>query len=232
MKPNVCERNSMGINERKKREKEQRKMQIIKAGEKPFFKKGLENTTMDEIAKACELSKGTLYLYFKSKEELYLTIMLKAMNILYEMMKEKSGKIPVSPEKFRAISEAYLEYYKKYPNYFNIVTRFVDHSLFADKPEIKKVLGEIFKVNNQVWELITRIIIEGMETGYFKKNVNPMELAIIMWTSSNGMIQFMDHLKNEEHHEEDGAFMPFKLNCEDMLRKTWELLMDGVTNSK
>jgi AcrR family transcriptional regulator len=218
----------MGISERKKREKEQRKTQIVKAGEKLFLKKGLGNTTMDEIAKACELSKGTLYLYFKSKEELYLTIMLKAMNILYEMMKEKSEKIPVPPEKFRAIGEAYLEYYNKYPNYFNIITRFVDHNLLADKPEIKAVLGEIFKANNQVWELITRIIVEGMKKGYFNKKADPMELAIIMWTSSNGMIQFMDHLKNEKPHSKDGAFMPFNLNCEDMLRKTWELIMDGI----
>ncbi|MDD5773066.1 MAG: TetR/AcrR family transcriptional regulator [bacterium] len=218
----------MGINERKKREKEQRKTQIIKAGEKLFLKKGLGNTTMDEIAKSCELSKGTLYLYFRSKEELYLTIMLKAMNILYEMMKEKSEKAPVPPEKFRAIGEAYLEYYKKYPHYFNIITRFVDHSLLADRAEIKEVLGEIFKANNKVWELITRIIVEGIKKGFFNNKVNPMELAIIMWTSSNGMIQFMDHLKNEEHHEEDGAFMPFNLNSEDMLRKTWELIMDGI----
>ncbi|MEW6086709.1 MAG: TetR/AcrR family transcriptional regulator [bacterium] len=222
----------MGINERKQREKEQRRTQIIKAGEKLFLKKGLENTTMDEIARSCELSKGTLYLYFKSKEELYLTIMLKAMNILYEMMKDNSEKIPPSPEKFRAIGEAYLEYYKKYPNYFKIITRFVDHNLLADKPEIREVLGEIFKANNQVWELITKIIIEGMERGFFKKTVNPMDLAIIMWTSSNGMLQFMDHLKNEEHHQEDGDFMPFRLNCEDMVKKTWELIMDGVINSK
>lgn len=218
----------MGISERRKREKEQRKTQIIKSGEKLFLKKGLGNTTMNEIAKACELSKGTLYLYFRSKEELYLTIMLKALNILYEMMKENSEKIPASPEKFMAIGEAYLEYYKKYPNYFNIVTHFVDHNLLGNKPEVKKVLSEIFKVNNQVWELITHIIIEGQKEGFFYDNVNPMELAIIMWTSSNGMIQFMDHMKNEKHHLEDGGFKPYNLNCEDILRKTWELIMDGV----
>lgn len=218
----------MGISERRKREKEQRKTQIIKSGEKLFLKKGLGNTTMSEIAKACELSKGTLYLYFRSKEELYLTIMLKAMSILYEMMKKNTENIQASPEKFRAIGEAYLEYYNKYPNHFNIITRFVDHNLLADKPEIKEVLDEIFKVNNQVWELITRIIVEGIKKGYFNIKVDPMELAIIMWTSSNGMIQFMDHLKNEEPHSEDGAFMPFNLNGEDMLRKTWKLIVDGI----
>ena len=59
----------MGIAERKEREKLQRRKDIIDAAEKVFFYRGFESATMDEIAEKVELSKGTLYLYFKSKEE-------------------------------------------------------------------------------------------------------------------------------------------------------------------
>ncbi|MDL1893205.1 helix-turn-helix transcriptional regulator, partial [Sphingobacteriales bacterium CHB3] len=52
----------MGIIERKEREKEQRREEIVTAAEKIFFEKGLAIATMDEIAEAAELSKGTLYL--------------------------------------------------------------------------------------------------------------------------------------------------------------------------
>ncbi|MEO8168159.1 MAG: helix-turn-helix domain-containing protein, partial [bacterium] len=60
----------MGIIERKEREKEHRREDIIAAAQKIFFEKGLPSATMDEIAEAAELSKGTLYLYYKSKEDL------------------------------------------------------------------------------------------------------------------------------------------------------------------
>ncbi len=78
----------MGISQRKEREKEQRRKDIIDAAEKVFFKKGLNNSTMDEVAKEAELSKGTLYLYFKSKEEIHFEIRTRALNILSKMFKK------------------------------------------------------------------------------------------------------------------------------------------------
>ena len=69
----------MGITERREREKEQRHNDIIDAAEKVFFSRGLEHATMDNVAVEAELSKGTLYLYFKSKEELYLAILLRSL---------------------------------------------------------------------------------------------------------------------------------------------------------
>ena len=78
----------MVIAERKEREKEQRRNDIIDAAESIFFSKGIENATMDEIAEEAELSKGTLYLYFKSKEGLLFAIDLRAMKILLTMFKE------------------------------------------------------------------------------------------------------------------------------------------------
>ena len=58
----------MGIQERKEREKLQRREDIIDAAEKVFFKKDLDSATMDDVANEAELSKGTLYIYFKSKK--------------------------------------------------------------------------------------------------------------------------------------------------------------------
>ncbi len=64
----------MGIEERKQREKEERYNVIVDAAETVIFSKGIEQATMEEIAREAELSKGTLYLYFRSKNELYTAI--------------------------------------------------------------------------------------------------------------------------------------------------------------
>ena len=52
----------------------ERKDQIMNAAEEVFSKKGLDNARMDDIAEETKLSKGTLYLYFKSKDDLIIAI--------------------------------------------------------------------------------------------------------------------------------------------------------------
>ena len=71
-----------GRKSRKERETELRRQIIIEAAEKLFLSEGYENTTMDEIARLSEYSKGTLYKYFKSKDELYLAIGIKTYELI------------------------------------------------------------------------------------------------------------------------------------------------------
>jgi len=54
----------MGISERRMREKEQRKKEILDKAERLFFSRGYDDVSMDEIANEVELNKATLYLYF------------------------------------------------------------------------------------------------------------------------------------------------------------------------
>ena len=82
----------MGTSERKEREKLQRRQEIIDSAEKVFFSKGFGNTTMDDIASEAELSKGTLYLYFKSKEELFKVFVNRSIAKLHELFVEFSSK--------------------------------------------------------------------------------------------------------------------------------------------
>jgi len=63
---------------RREREKEEKRSIIIEAAEKLFHSKGFENTTMKQIANKVEYSKGMLYNYYNSKDELYIAIGCKA----------------------------------------------------------------------------------------------------------------------------------------------------------
>ena len=66
----------MAFEKRRIREKENRKSAILKAARKLFFEKGFKSVTVESIARKAELSKGAVYLYFKSKEEIYSQILL------------------------------------------------------------------------------------------------------------------------------------------------------------
>ena len=91
----------MGIQERREREKEQRRNEILDAAEKVFFSKGFNNATMDEVAETAELSKGTLYLYFKNKEDLYFAITQRSMTILRSMFQDAVNQHKIGIEKVR-----------------------------------------------------------------------------------------------------------------------------------
>jgi len=64
----------MTISDRKAREKEQRRQAILSAAEKRFAREGYHATLLDAIAEDVEISKGTIYLYFKNKEHLFFSL--------------------------------------------------------------------------------------------------------------------------------------------------------------
>ncbi len=70
---------SVGTKERKVREKAARRDAILEAAKSVFFERGYHTATMDRIAEEVELSKGSLYLHFPSKEELYISLLVEGL---------------------------------------------------------------------------------------------------------------------------------------------------------
>jgi len=114
----------MGIEDRKEREKQQRKTEILEAAENIFFLKGLQNTTMNDIAARCELSKATLYLYYKSKEELALNIMIKHLNIMKDEGRTAAEKESTGYDKIRAAMQSVILFHLKNENIFRFIANF------------------------------------------------------------------------------------------------------------
>ncbi|MDH5720878.1 MAG: TetR/AcrR family transcriptional regulator [Spirochaetia bacterium] len=123
----------MGIAERKEREKAQKKDAIIDAAEKVFFAKGYENATMDEIAEEAEYSKGTIYLYFKNKEELYIAISGRSADIFYDLLKEEIDKGKNGKEKLDGIKKAYLRVFLEHPNQMQAILHASRYPAITDK---------------------------------------------------------------------------------------------------
>ena len=84
--------NFMGIMERKLREKEQRIQEILNAARILFINKGYSSTTMLDIAQESELSRRTIYLYFKSKEEISYHVMNDAYALLLSRLQDYGGR--------------------------------------------------------------------------------------------------------------------------------------------
>ena len=212
----------MGIAERREREKEQRKNDIIDAAERVFFDQGHENATMDDVAKEAELSKGTLYLYFKNKEELYLAIHLRGNKILRSLFEKTIDKYNSGLEKTKAIGLAYVEFYKTYPNYFNALIYYESREInFEDEDS---VAFECLVEGKATLEMLINSIIIGIKDGSIRPDIDPVKTALSLWGQTTGMVQIAA-LK------EKIVLLPhFSLNAEELIEYGFELISHSLKN--
>lgn len=67
---------------RREREKEERRQSILRAAREVFFENGFHRATVDDVAGRAKVSKGTVYLYFESKETILALLLLEGLNEL------------------------------------------------------------------------------------------------------------------------------------------------------
>lgn len=87
---------------------------IAKAAAKLFNEKGYVETSMDDISAAAKLSKGGIYHYFSSKNEILFFISTHFMGLLLKGLEEEMKKIEDSFEKIRFIISRHIEFYTNY----------------------------------------------------------------------------------------------------------------------
>jgi AcrR family transcriptional regulator len=176
----------MGIQERKEREKERRRQQIIVAAKRVFSEKGFNKATMEDIAKEAELSPGTLYLYFKNKEELYASLSLRILQYLHIRVTHVNKERSLSPDqKLSALMEAMYDVYDFDP--LIIINMFHLQSSETLKNLSESLLEEIKELSKKSIGAIAKIFEEGMEKGIYIDR-HPVALADIFWSMFSGVV--------------------------------------------
>ncbi|WP_319407501.1 TetR/AcrR family transcriptional regulator [uncultured Desulfosarcina sp.] len=176
----------MGIQERKEREKERRRQQIIVAAKRVFSEKGFNKATMEDIAKEAELSPGTLYLYFKNKEELYASLSLRILQYLHIRVTHVNKETTLSPDqKLSALMEAMYDVYEFDP--LIIINMFHLQSSETLKNLSESLLEEIKELSQKSIGAIAKIFEEGMATGIYVDR-HPVALADIFWSMFSGVV--------------------------------------------
>lgn len=209
----------MGIQERKGREKEHRREEILNAAQKVFFEKGLQATTMDEIAEAAELSKGTLYLYYKSKEDLYLAVMVRGMETMREMFAQAADSVHPTVEQIRAIGEAYYDFFKRQRHYFRMLN-FFQHPEFH-KQVSKEMSAACSTEQQKIWKLVIDILERGITEGVFRTDLNPPEMAVMLWLTSTAILVRMDN-------QAETFESRMNVNLLQLYRKSSDLLLESL----
>jgi AcrR family transcriptional regulator len=183
----------MGIQERKEREKERRRQQIMVAAKRVFSEKGFNKATMEDIAQEAELSPGTLYLYFKNKEELYASLSLRILQYLHirvEHVNDEKGSGPM--EKLDALTEAMYDVYEFDP--LIIINMFHLQSSETLKNLSPELMEEIKQLSRKSLSSISKIFQEGVEQGLFIDR-HPVALSDTFWSLFSGIVLWLTSKK-------------------------------------
>ena len=169
----------MGTKERRTREKEQLRHQILSAARELFVNEGYENVSMRKIADKIEYSPTTIYLYFKDKADLLDSVcketLLNLLNTLELLKRDKSDPVEV----LRKSGKAYVEFGLKYPQDYKLT--------FVVRPQFQKGLGlQEGSVGERVFDYLRAMVSECIRQERFRQ-VDVEITGQALWSAVHGV---------------------------------------------
>jgi len=185
----------MGTIERKARERENRENMILDAAEQVFFSQGFDHSTMDDVAKNAELSKGSLYNYFKNKNELCIGIVGRSLRLVIQYMKKASIEKASGLNKISEVAKAFLLFKEENPEYYCALQSYKQHSGGCGIDS--KFLNSSMAENRHINELLVKLVKEGISDGSIREAVIPIKAADALWGEFNGILPGFDLNNNK-----------------------------------
>ena len=172
--------------------KELREKQIKEAALKLFSEKGFHNTTITQISEAADLGKGTIYWYWKSKEELAFSLveeMLRDFLALIEKARDAEGP---AAERFERMVTEVAELYYRETEYLRLLWKFrVDRSYIFSEGYTSRVASYYVRMR----EALETMLEQGIRGGEFRK-MDSKRTAFILLGIAEGLE--LEWLENEE----------------------------------
>jgi AcrR family transcriptional regulator len=158
---------------RREREREMHRLEILEGAKRLFARKGFAAATMDEIAEEAEFSKGAIYTYFPSKEQLFLSLMEEKIGKLFGEENEIIALAINPKDKIERLIEIHLAFFEKDKEFFQII-----HSerFRLEKEMIHKLHAEMKQKFIGYLDLISKVMQEGISNKLLR-NMDPRTLA-------------------------------------------------------
>jgi AcrR family transcriptional regulator len=192
---------------------EERRTQIIESAMKVFTRQGFTNTRMEDVAAESGLSKGLLYWYFKSKDEIIITL----ADIIFGLEFRKMEKLSIEDLPARDYLEKFLDIFlvdlRELLKVAPVMYEFYALA-FRNKTIQKVMLGYL----DRLIAILIPVVQHGMDNGEFRSG-DPQQVAIAISAALEGSILLW-------------AFAPDMVQPENQLRVSMMLLLDGLEAKK
>ena len=181
--------------------RELKEVLILNAAEKIFESVGFDNTKMDDVARQAGMSKGSIYFYFQSKENLYMAITYRGMQKLNDLMynclndhKNDQGALGVV-----GLLETYIDFAEDYPLYIECLLDYMSinrsSSSGMDMAKMTQAMKEsiyyqkIQDIQNIPITLAIKEIDRGRQDGSVQNRNKPELLFITAWATIVGYLK-------------------------------------------
>lgn len=173
--------------QRRERERQQRREDILDAAERVFLTKGYERCTMEDIASAAGLSRALLYVYFRDKSAMLRALMLRAAEALLARFRAAISAADSGAAQLSAIGYAYYRFSLEDSHYFDMLTQ----AGTASEPGIAaEELEALERCDRQTKQLMMQSLQRGIEDGTIDAQYVPdlMTTALFLRGALHGMI--------------------------------------------
>ena len=145
--------------QRKEKEYRFRRAEILEQAEKIFAAKGFHETTMARIAAASGFSTGSLYQFFRSKEELYSVMVTERVRRMYEGIEQNAGHEPSTEGRIRALVIAHFGYVENHIDFYRLM---VGHESGLRSEGLKNLREQILEEHVRHVDFIEDVLREGI----------------------------------------------------------------------
>lgn len=178
----------MSIQERKLRERTARRQTILEAAASVFAKHGLESATIEMVAREAEIAVGTIYLYFSSRDDLFLQLTADRI----EGLTTRYGAIQTSAleplTELRTMARAYIEYLNNSRELF-VIHQSVGYARIRKRLKRKAEIGHynrVLSLGHRAFEQWEAAVGRVYEIGLIPRVMDLATTASVMWASLNG----------------------------------------------
>ena len=189
----------------------QKRSLIIQAAVEVFAEHGYYNSRVSDIVKRVDAAQGVFYYYFRSKEEILITIFREAWNNLLRRMVRINAEQEGSLTKLRSAAEYILKSFRHNPALMKV--------LIMDLPR----LDRFYEKENQalyyrLFEEVADLVREGQQRSLINKDISPMVASIIFHGAVDALIRH--YLYNPSFDEE-------QLSIDDAVDQVVQVLFNG-----
>lgn len=192
---------------------------ILAAAEQIMLEEGMGQLSMNKVARTAQMAKGTLYLYFDSKEAILGELTIKARTKLLQQFKAAAQQHPDNAlSQIEAICWACLDFFHTEQLYADLVSFYEANMGLKETPELEQS-------SLMISGFVIDIIKDGQQKGLIRNNIPAASLSFTMWGTNVGMMHL---LKSKSHHIEEYT----QQDSSHVFQAFIQLFIDGIKCKK
>ncbi len=160
-----------------------RSSEIIEAAKRIFAEKGFNDATVDDVAEAAGVAKGTIYLYFPSKREIFVEAVRQGIIALHAETARRVNAAETTGDKIRAFIETRMDFSESDREFYRLY--YAEYSNLLTSPAM---VGKEFQdLYERQAESLERVLTNGIKRGEVRKT-NPHAVARLVYDTTRGAI--------------------------------------------